>query len=660
MTMTAAPLESWLAKLSPPQREAVLHERGPLLVVAGAGSGKTRTLTARAGYLTQQGVAPEKILVATFTNRAATEFRGRLENLLGPVARRLWMGTLHSAGARIIRMHGGLAGFSPDFVIFDTGDSLKALNTAAARLGLEKDTYSAWDALQRISYWKGKLLTSEEVLRTVLERDPQDPAEVTAARLMLVYRDILDLHNALDFGDLVINCVRLLERCPDVRRKIGLAHVMVDEYQDVDPAQKRMIELLLGEDRDLTCVGDPDQSIYRWRGAEPGIMQAFTEDFPGARVISLGQNYRSTQAIVSAAEAVVKNNSNRIQHRIWSDNGVGKPVVVVPVVNGLDEAVKVSQNLNLIHQQMGVPWREMAVLFRANHQSQALEQQLIHRGVPYYVVGSRFFDRAVVRDLVRYLRVIYQPEDVTALEEIVNRPVRGITKAGWSAAFHAARAASMSVWDFLCSGRPFQCSPAAKEGFQQLVGLTRKWQEEANSLTLSELADKVQVESGLRAWYAGRETERDRLIGTSQIDNLNQLLLMIRHSYNGPCEDALPEFLTYVALMQEERTDLNQDAVQLMTLHAAKGTEFQVAMLVGVEEDLLPHWRASRDLFPLEAIEEERRLFYVGMTRAKEWLLLFHAGVRQTPNGPTTRCKPSRFLEEIPAELRVRWSGLKR
>jgi DNA helicase-2/ATP-dependent DNA helicase PcrA len=646
--------ESVLSRLSDAQKAAVYHPGGPLLVVSGAGSGKTRALTFRAARLVNSGVEPERILVSTFTNRAANEFRHRLEKILGPSVARLNMGTLHSTGARILRMFGGEAGFNPEFRIFDPRDCYRTLYTALRDLDIPEARLSANYAYEQITRYKEQLQTPDDAIENAADSFNVTDREV--AQVYQRYSELLLEAGAMDFGDLVGNTVRLLERVPTVRDKTGLQHLLVDEFQDTDPAQFKMLQLLLCPDRNLTAVGDVDQAIYRFRGADHRIMLNFEKHFPGARTVTLGQNYRSTKTIVSAAEQVIIQNTGRIKHSIWTDNGEGYPIIVSQMGDEIEEAAEVANQIERVKQELGLEYKDIAVLYRTNIQSQPLEHQFLQQQIPYQVVGSRFFDRKEIRDVVSYLRVMHQPNNPLTVEEAVNRPRRILSNESWQAILDLRRQNPAELMTYLRNPESLPILPKEKRALGKWIAMIAGFFKFGRQATLLELTHEILDVSGVREYHTKRDTDEKKATGTSAVDNLDRLLEIMEQHFSGQAAEVLPEFIEYVDLMSDDGVDAPVNGVQLMTLHSAKGTEYPVVFMVGVEEKMLPFWRALQDYeHPLEALEEERRLMYVGMTRAKTVLYMFHVASRRIRSGQTVRCAPSRFIGEIPREFKLEW-----
>lgn len=617
------------------QRTAVLHGDGPLLILAGAGSGKTRTLTHRVAHLIRErGVPPWRILAVTFTNKAAGEMRTRLERLLGP-GELPWVSTFHAAGVRILRRDITALGFTSNFVIYDDQDQERLLRECLRELGIPEPTLTARAAAAAIDAAKNRGLS------------PADGGHGDAwhdgiAKAYQRYQAKLARANALDFSDLLLCTVRLFDEHPDVleRYRQRFLHVLVDEYQDTNAVQYRLTNQLASAHRNLCVVGDEDQSIYRWRGAEVGNILDFERDYSDAAVIRLEQNYRSTGHILDAAGHVVANNIRRKGKRLWTENPKGDKVAVALLDDDLDEArFVVGEILRL--QRNGIRLGHVAVFYRTNAQSRSLEEALVRHRLPYVMVGGvKFFMRAEVKDILAYLRILVNPADSLAAKRIVNVPARGIgtvtveriaaceEDAGgfWPACRRALE------HDLLRAG--------AADKVEAFVNLIDSFGAQLSALPFPQLAHLIIEKSGYGAMLREDESEEAR----DRLQNLDELLKgMEEHAASG---QTLQDYLEQVALVTDlDAYDGQTDRVTLMTLHAAKGLEFPIVFMTGMEEGLFPHARVADDDF-----EEERRLCYVGMTRAMKKLYLTHARRRRV-YGDFQFNQPSRFLDEIPPPL---------
>lgn len=640
--------EALLRPLNAAQREAVLHGEGPLLVAAGAGSGKTRVLTHRIAYLIAvHGVAPGSILAVTFTNKAAKEMKERASRLIGEDrVRQLWIGTFHAICLRILREFGPHAGLSRDFVIYDETDQRALIRECLQQLALDPQIYPPRDLLMQISQAKEQL-RAPEAWDTCFQGLPDLACEV--GRL---YQSRLRASNALDFDDLLTETVRLLCTVDSVRRKLQrrFQYLLVDEYQDVNQAQYVLLQQLAAGHHNLCVVGDEDQSIYSFRGANVALFLRFPQDYPEARVIKLEQNYRSTQNILRAANAVVQHNQQRTRKRLWSRKQDGIPLVLHEAPNPLEEAYWIARRIRDAVAGGSRTYRDFAVLFRTNAQSRALEEMFINWRIPHVLVGSvRFYDRRVVRDILAYLRVIQNPADGVSLKRIINVPPRGIGSVTLRALDADVQAHRYSLWDALLQVDRIPQIPArARTRIQDFVQQISGWQELRDRVPVSEITRCVLEETGYRSML---QRERN-LSARDELEHIQELLAITREFEAQTEEPTLGAFLEQAALFSAADMSHSGDAVVLMTLHAAKGLEFPVVFLTGMEEGLFPHVRSQ--VTP-EELEEERRLCYVGITRAMEELYFTYAQRRSRYPGELEAIPdlalPSRFLSEIPADL---------
>ena len=634
MTNSQPPHSIDLDGLNPDQRDAVLHPSGPLLVVAGAGSGKTRVLTQRIGHLIATGTHPMHILAITFTNKASQEMRERVAAIVGPVARQMWVSTFHAACVRILRAQAEHIGYPKTFSIYDQSDSTRLVGYCIRDLGLDPKRFTPRGVQARISLWKNELVI------------PHDAASLVDnsidAKYVDVYREYqkrLERAGAMDFDDLLTNTVRLFRQHPDVLRTYQerFKHILIDEYQDTNMAQNEIVLLLGALHHNVCVVGDTDQSVYRFRGADFRNIMQFENAFPEVTTVVLAQNYRSTQTILDAANAVITNNIDRKPKDLWTDLGKGEKVIRYFADDEFGEANWVVNRLKEVHDSEHRPWSDFAIFYRTNAQSRLLEESLIHRGVTYKVIGgTKFYDRREVKDALAYLRLSYNTLDEVSLKRILNVPKRGIGDTTIGKLDVYANECGISFALALRKAADAGVGAAALRGisaFNQLIDECQALLADGPSAVLrhalnaggymSELKAENTVES------AGREENINELIGVAaeftQVD----------------------EFLEQVALVADTDQLDSDNHVTLMTLHSAKGLEFPVVFIVGVEEGIFPHNRALND--PVE-LEEERRLAYVGITRAKEQLVLSHAWSRSL-YGSTQYNPPSRFLSEIPDEL---------
>ncbi len=652
--MAVASPETYLADLNPAQREAVLHTEGPLLVVAGAGSGKTRVLTHRVAHLIAAvGVQPNEILAITFTNKAAGEMRSRLEDLLPDVARRIWILTFHAACGRIFRREAPRLGYKTNFTIYDQADQVRLVKQCLEELERDPKRFPAKGIHEHISAAKNQLIGPAEYRNRVDSFYDQTVAEVYD-----LYQRRLFAANAVDFDDLLMLTVDVLERFPEAKERWQKAfrYILVDEYQDTNHAQYRLLQLLAEKHRNVCVVGDPDQSIYAFRGADIRNILEFERDFGETTTIPLEQNYRSTNTILRAANAVISHNRERKPKNLWSDLGDGDPVRVLEVEDEHAEARFVASELAALVDQ-GVNGSEIAVFYRTNAQSRVLEDILVRQEIPYQVIGGpRFYERAEVKDLIAYLQVIDNPFDAVSLQRIANRPRRGIGDASLARLQSYADGHGFSLWEALEFPEEAGLGPAQARAVNALRTLIQSLQAGALELAVDELVERTLDRSGYRA---ALEAERT-IEAQGRIENLQELVGVAQEYEASAPEPNLSTFLQEISLFSDQDALRDQQSlVTLMTLHNAKGLEFRAVFMIGMEEGVFPHSRSLEE----NSLEEERRLAYVGMTRAKEWLTLTHASARAL-YGSRNYNLPSRFLDELPQDElhreRLRptsWSG---
>ncbi|HET7171415.1 MAG TPA: UvrD-helicase domain-containing protein [Gaiellales bacterium] len=643
-----------LDALNPEQREAVLHTEGPLLVVAGAGSGKTRVLTHRVAHLIATELArPSEILAITFTNRAAREMRERVERLVGGrTASRMWVMTFHAACGRLLRRDAARAGYTSSFTIYDQADQLRLVKACTEELGLDPKRFAPRAVHARISRAKDRLITAEGYADEVSTFFEQAAADVYA-----LYERRLRDANAMDFDDLIMQAVLLLEHDEEARRawQDRWRFIMVDEYQDTNHAQFRLVSLLAERHRNLAVVGDQDQSIYAFRGADIRNISEFEHDFPGAHVVTLEQNYRSTQSILDAANHVIDRNPGRKPKRLWSDLGTGLPVRVVETDDEHAEARFVADEIAQAIDA-GASAADIAVFYRVNAQSRVLEDLLVRQGVPYRVIGGpRFYERAEVKDAMAYLQVIVNPADEVSLRRIVNRPRRGIGQTTLDRLGAHASQMGWTLWDAVEHAASVSLSAAAAGKVREFGAMIEDLRVEAGELGPAALLERTLAASGYIEMLEAERTFESQ----GRIENLQELVGVAReYEERGQEEASLDAFLQEISLFSDQDAlDVERADVTLMTLHNAKGLEFPVVFVIGMEEGLFPHQRSLEE----DAEDEERRLCYVGMTRARERLTLLHAHSR-TIFGARGYNLPSRFLAELPQDGvdRVRESGWSR
>jgi len=631
--------------LNPAQREAVTSPTPALLVLAGAGSGKTRVLVHRIAWLMQvEGTSPHGILAVTFTNKAASEMRGRIESLLNISAQSLWVGTFHGLAHRLLRRHAKEAGLPEAFQILDSDDQHRLIRRLLKTLDLDEARWPPRQVQWFINAHK------EEGRRARHLPESYDPFQKQMQRIYLAYEEICERSGLVDFAELLLRAHEFLRDAPEVldHYQRRFHHVLVDEFQDTNRIQYAWLRLLTRERENLFVVGDDDQSIYSWRGAKVENLHKFQKDYPSHRLIRLEQNYRSTSNILNAANALIANNEGRLGKTLWTDGGVGEPISVYAAFNEQEEAYFVTERIKQWAQE-GNARRDAAILYRSNAQSRQFEEKLLATGIPYRVYGGlRFFERAEIKDALAYLRLIANRHDDTSFERVVNTPVRGIGAKTIDLIRDVARAERCSLWqaaETLCRDAALPArarTPLA--GFLQLI---ETMAGDTAERPLWELVQHVIPASGLRAHYEKEKGEQ----AEARIENLDELVNAARQFEYEPQLDTelsrLDQFLSHAALEAgENQSGEFEDCVQLMTLHAAKGLEFDLVFIVGLEEGLFP---SLQSLEEPGRLEEERRLCYVGITRAKRRLYLTHAETRRL-YGKETYPRPSRFLREIPPE----------
>ncbi len=638
--MPVASPETYLADLNDAQREAVLQTEGPVLVVAGAGSGKTRVLTHRVAHLIGAiGAKPNEILAITFTNKAAEEMRTRLYDQLGREARGLWVLTFHAASGRILRREAPRLGYRTNFTIYDQADQVRLVKNVLEELERDTKRFVPRGIHAQISNAKNQLITPDEYRARVASFYDQTVAEVYD-----LYQRRLHASNAVDFDDIIMLTVEVLERFPEARQKWqnAFGYILVDEYQDTNHAQYRLLQLLAEKHMNVFAVGDPDQSIYAFRGADIRNIMEFEHDFPGTRVIALEQNYRSTNAILEAANALIVNNRERKPKNLFSDLGLGDPVHIIEVEDEHAEARFVAAEIAGLVEE-GFNGDEIAVFYRTNAQSRVLEDVLVRQGVAYQVIGGpRFYERAEVKDVIAYLQVLDNPYDSVSLLRIANRPRRGIGDTSLARLQSYANAHGISLWEALEFPEEAGVGAAPVRAVTSLRNLIQSLQAGALDRPVADVVEDVLERSG---YLEGLEAERT-VEAQGRIENLQELVGVAREYLEQAEEPTLSSFLQEISLYSDQDAIRGEGSlVTLMTLHNAKGLEFRAVFMIGVEEGIFPHARSIEE----QGIEEERRLAYVGMTRAKERLTLLHASSRSLYGGRSHNL-PSRFLDEIASE----------
>ena len=624
-----------LSGLNPQQRAAVTHGNGPLLVLAGAGSGKTRVITYRIAYLIgEKGVPPQHILAVTFTNKAAAEMLHRVDQLVPAGGYRPWVGTFHSTSLRMLRRYADRLGFTKSFAVYDTADQLTLIRRCMRELNVNDDAFPPRSILTRISHAKNELIHPVQY-----EKTNHDFFGARVAEIYRLYQKRLREFDAMDFDDLIGNYVQLLEQHEDVRNELHerFQHLLIDEYQDTNKAQYVLVKLLAGKGGNIVAVGDEDQSIYRFRGADINNILNFERDFPGAKIIKLEQNYRSTGNILDAATGVVANNVARKGKTLFTQGGQGDPVRIVTCSNDREEAQFVLEKISSLRAKYKLT--DFAILFRTNAQSRPFEEELLRANMPYSVVGGvKFYERAEIKDILSYIRLAVRPHDTPSIERVINVPSRGIGDTTVNALTEQAAAQNVSLWTIVEGDLTFLPARAAKavREFREIVHDLQR----AAAQPIPELVDYVLLRTGYRRML---QESRD-LQDESRFENLEELINSAREYVEQNPQAVLADWLDSLTLMSDLDRYESQKGVTLMTLHAAKGLEFKVVFLVGMEEGILPH---SQSLERTDDLEEERRLCYVGMTRAREMLFCMHAHERRV-HGKFREQSPSPFLTEIP------------
>ncbi|MDI1228883.1 MAG: UvrD-helicase domain-containing protein [bacterium] len=631
---------SYLDALNPAQRAAVEALDGPLLVLAGAGTGKTKVLTSRLSHiLNTRRAYPSQILSVTFTNKAALEMKRRVSAMMGAAVEGWWLGTFHSLAAKLLRRHAELVGLKPNFSILDDDDQIRLLKQLLEAENLDSKKWPARMLMGVIQKWKDRAETPDDIK----PGDARDIADGILPKLYRQYQERLRTLNACDFGDLLMHMVTIFRdpKNADVLGKYQeqFKYILVDEYQDTNVAQYMWLRLLAQKHKNICCVGDDDQSIYGWRGAEIGNILKFEQDFPGAQVVRLEQNYRSTQHILSAANGVISHNKNRLGKNLWSGSGEGEKVRVNGVWDGPQEAQAVAEEIESL-QRKKTNLNEIAILVRAAHQTREFEERFIKESIPYKVVGGlRFYERQEIRDAIAYLRVIVQPDDDLAFARIINVPKRGIGDATLNTLSAYARARSLplvAALRLLLETEEFK--PKVRQTLHALMRDFDRWRDQLRNSSHTDLVQVMLDESGYTTmWQNDKSPE-----AAGRLENLKEFVSALEEFEN------LDTFLEHVALVMENQEKEGAEMVSVMTLHAAKGLEFDAVFLPGWEEGLFPSQR-SMDETGLVGLEEERRLAYVGITRAKKCAYIFFAANRMI-YGNWQSCLPSRFIDELPKD----------
>lgn len=633
-----------LNSLNPAQQEAVRAPLGHQLILAGAGSGKTRVLTHRMVWLIEvEKISPFNILAVTFTNKAANEMRSRIESQLQVPVKSMWIGTFHGLSHRLLRAHWQEAGLPQSFQILDSDDQFRMIRRVIHALNLDEDRFPPKEAQWFINAQKEECRAPHQV-------NPRDINDQTLIKIYLAYQEACQRAGVIDFTDLLLKTYQLLqanaELCAHYQKRFKC--LLVDEFQDTNALQYAWLKLLAGSDNSVMIVGDDDQSIYGWRGARIENIQRFSKDFPGATVIRLEQNYRSTGTILKAANALISQNAGRLGKNLWTEGKEGELITVYAGFNETDEAFFIVNRIRDLRQDK-YNLREMAILYRSNAQSRVLEEALMQFGIPYRVYGGlRYFDRAEIKDALAYLRLIANHNDDPAFERIINTPTRGIGDRTLTVIREYAKTLGITLWNALEQLlQQKQFSARTETALLSFVNLLQTMTERTVSMELHKQVEYVLYASGLIEHYRKEKGEK----GLTRLENLEELVNAAHQFTQEGITDEMPPlaaFLAYAALeSSDEQAEAYDDCVQLMTLHAAKGLEFPVVFLAGCEEELFPHYLSMNDP---KALEEERRLCYVGVTRAMQKLYMTYAELRRM-HGKESYHRPSRFLREIPVEL---------
>jgi DNA helicase-2/ATP-dependent DNA helicase PcrA len=631
-----------LESLNPEQREAVELAGGPILIFAGAGSGKTRVITYRIARLIRDGVPPHRILAVTFTNKSAREMRERVEQIVGEVAKQMWIGTFHSICSRLLRIDGRHIGIDPTFVIYDDSDQLSLIRDIFKAKNIDDKSLQPRAILNEISSAKEKMLTPEKYAERATGF-----FEKMASEFYTAYNKLLTKANALDFDDILYYAVRLLEQREDVRQKYQdrFLHLLVDEYQDVNFAQYTLVQLIAAKHRNVVVVGDDDQSIYAWRGADVSLILKFGSDFPDAKIVKLERNYRSTKRILQIANEIIQHNRGRAAKQLWTDNDEGVPITLTMAGTERDEGMLVADAILRDVRTGRRKYGDFAILYRTNAQSRVMEESFLSMRVPHILVGGqRFYERKEIKDMLSYMRLVLNPRDDVSVRRVVNVPTRGLGATSMAALDKWAGERGLALWSALKEQEVQSSLPkragSAVRGFTALIDAAA---DLADSGPVTPILRMLLADSGYVDMLKAERSDDS----VARLENLQELLT-VTSEYDATAEEpSLGDFLESVALIADvDSLNESGDAVTLMTLHSAKGLEFPVVFLVGLEDGVFPH---SRSLTSDTELEEERRLCYVGMTRAREELHLVHAQ-RRTLYGTPNFNRRSRFIDDVPEE----------
>lgn len=634
-----------LSGLNKEQKEAVLHNEGPLLILAGAGSGKTRVLTHRIAYLIKEhGIYPSNILAITFTNKAAREMRERIDSLIGDLSNDMWVGTFHSICIRILRRDIEKLGYDRSFVIYDTTDQQVVIKECIKELNLNEKNFPPKSILETIGKQKDELIDANHFEKLYAS----DFRMGKIAKAYKLYEKKLKSNNALDFDDIIMNTIKLFKQYPEVLEyyQRRFRYVLVDEYQDTNTAQYTLVQKLSEAHQNLCVVGDDDQSIYGWRGANIRNILDFEKDFKKCKTIKLEQNYRSTQNILDAANSVISNNTGRKCKSLWTDNKGGSKIIVCEHDNEHEEALYTAREIQRLIDEEDRKFKDFAILYRINAQSRVLEDMLMREGLPYKIVGGqKFYDRKEIKDIIAYLRLIQNPADNVSLKRVINVPKRGIGNTTVEHAADIAIEKGLSIFAIISDTQEYPALSRAAQKLDSFSKMIMRFRIIKESMSITELMDTVINDTGVLKEYEAEDTVEAQ----SRIENIKELKSVALEFEKQNEENSLEEFLANISLVSDlDNLEEEQDYVVLMTMHSAKGLEFPVVFIPGMEEGVFPGYRAITE--GPEQLEEERRLCYVGITRAKEKLYLSNARFR-TLFGNSTYNKPSRFLSEIPENL---------
>ena len=636
-------MQDILKGLNDKQYEAVVTTEGPCLVIAGAGSGKTKVLTHKIAYLIgEKQVKPWNILAITFTNKAANEMKERIENLVGDVAADIWMGTFHSICVRILRRFIDRIGFDSSFIIFDTSDQRTLVKTCIKAIGLDDKMFTDRSVLSEISNAKNEMLEPEQY--TV--RANGDFRKEKIALVYEMYQKRLKENNAIDFDDIINYTIKILMENPDILEYYSdkFKYVLVDEYQDTNKAQFTLVTLLASKNGNITVVGDNDQGIYSFRGADISNILNFERDFPGTKIIKLEQNYRCTGNILKAANAVIKNNEVTYKKELWTENEVGKLPTVYSASNEYDEGTYIAQQIEHLRREEYYKYSDFAILYRMNTQSRAIEEILRREGIPYKIIGGlKFYERKEIKDVISYLRLIQNPSDNLSLKRIINEPKRGIGKTSLDKIEELSNNTGVPMYEIIKNAEQYGLNRVFLNS-REFVNAIEELRTKKDDIKISDLIKETLKKSG----YTQALENENTIEAENRIENLDEFLTVAIEFEDESADNKLSDFLEGITLSSDiDNMEETEETVTLMTLHSAKGLEFPVVFLVGMEEGIFPGYKSIGE--PKE-LEEERRLCYVGITRAKEYLFLT-CSKQRTIFGSTSCNQVSRFLREIPSDL---------